>query len=73
MRQHISFSELKIWNECAFKHKLTYIDGLKGFKGNEHTAFGTAMHYVCENVFDQKTNLSTMFQQKFLEELTTYN
>ena len=70
MRQHISFSELKIWNECAFKHKLTYIDGLKGFKGNEHTAFGTAMHYVCENVFDQKTNLSTMFQQKFLEELT---
>ena len=70
MRQHISFSELKIWNECAFKHKLTYIDGLKGFRGNEHTAFGTAMHYVCENVFDQKTNLSTMFQQKFLEELT---
>ena len=70
MRQHISFSELKIWNECAFKHKLTYIDGLRGFKGNEHTAFGTAMHYVCENVFDQKTNLSTMFQQKFLEELT---
>ena len=70
MRQHISFSELKIWNECAFKHKLTYIDGLRGFKGNEHTAFGTAMHYVCENVFDQKTNLSTMFQQKFLDELT---
>tara|TARA_R100000426_G_scaffold15593_1_gene14586 strand:- start:298 stop:1056 length:759 start_codon:yes stop_codon:yes gene_type:complete len=70
MRQHISFSELKIWNECAFKHKLTYIDGIRGFKGNEHTAFGTAMHYVCENVFDQKTNLSTMFQQKFLEELT---
>jgi len=70
MRKHISFSELKIWNECAFKHKLVYIDGVKKFKGSEHTAFGTAMHYVCENVFDSKNDLSTMFQQKFLEELT---
>lgn len=70
MRKHISFSELKTWYECAFKHKLVYIDKIKQFKGSEHTAFGTAMHYVCENVFDQKNNLSTMFQQKFLEELT---
>ncbi len=70
MRQHISFSELKIWNECAFKHKLVYIDGVKEFKGSEHTAFGTAMHYVCENIFDQSNDFSTMFQQKFLEELT---
>ena len=44
----ISFSEFKIWNECAFKHKLVYIDGLKSFQGNEYTAFGTAMHHVCE-------------------------
>ena len=70
MRKHISFSELKVWAECAFKHKLVYIDKIKEFKGSEHTAFGTAMHYVCENVFDQKSNLSTMFQQKFLDELT---
>jgi len=70
MRQHISFSELKIWNECAFKHKLVYIDGVKKFKGSEHTAFGTAMHYVCENMFDQTNDLSNIFQNKFLEELT---
>ena len=47
---HVSFSELKIWNDCPFKHKLAYIDGIKGFKGNEYTAFGTAIHDVCENV-----------------------
>ena len=70
MRKHISFSELKVWNDCAFKHKLVYIDEIKEFKGSEHTAFGTAMHYVCENIFDGKKDLLTIFQQKFLEELT---
>jgi len=47
---HISYSELKNWNDCPFKHKITYIDGIKGFKGNEYTAFGTAIHDVCENL-----------------------
>tara|TARA_Y100000034_G_C6838975_1_gene379384 strand:- start:248 stop:1015 length:768 start_codon:yes stop_codon:yes gene_type:complete len=69
MRPHISFSELKIWNECPYKHKLVYIDDIKEFKGNEHTAFGTAMHHVCENVFDEKNNLKQLFEIKFLEEL----
>ena len=49
-QKKISFSELKIWTECAFKHKLAYIDGLKHFSGNEYTAFGTAVHYVCETL-----------------------
>jgi len=46
---HISFSELKNWNFCPFYHKLTYIDKIKGFQGNEYTAFGTAIHTICEN------------------------
>ena len=45
---HISYSELKDWATCAFYHKLTRIDKLAGFKGNAFTAFGTAMHSVCE-------------------------
>ena len=45
---HISFSELKNWTKCAFYHKLVNIDKLKGFVGSEHTAFGTAIHEVCE-------------------------
>ena len=45
---HISYSELKDWVTCAFYHKLTRIDKLKGFKGNEFTAFGSAIHAVCE-------------------------
>tara|TARA_B100000886_G_scaffold310842_1_gene245833 strand:+ start:5862 stop:6623 length:762 start_codon:yes stop_codon:yes gene_type:complete len=45
---HISYSELKDWSFCAFYHKLTRIDGIDGFTGNEYTAFGSAIHSVCE-------------------------
>ena len=48
MRSHISFSEMKIWDECPYKHKLVYKDKIKQFLGNEYTAFGTAIHHVCE-------------------------
>jgi RecB family exonuclease len=47
-KPHISFSELKDWNTCAFYHKLVHHDKLKGFRGNEYTAFGSAIHTVCE-------------------------
>jgi len=51
---HISFSELKIWNECPFKHKLVHIDKIKAFIGNEYTAFGTALHTVCEEALESE-------------------
>ena len=69
IRKHISFSELKIWNECPYKHKLVYLEKVKEFKGNEHTAFGTAMHHVCENlVVNSKADYKNLFNTKFLEE-----
>ena len=49
-RTHISFSELKIWNDCPWKHKLVYLDKIDSFKGNEHTAFGNAIHDTCEHM-----------------------
>ena len=64
---HISFSALKKWNDCPFAYKLAYVDGIKKFFGNEHTAFGTAMHSSCEdeiNGVEVKT-----FDEYFLEEL----
>lgn len=74
MRQHISFSELKIWNECPYKHKLVYIDEAKKFLGNEYTAFGTAIHEVCEKsvLGEIDRNFATLndcFNNKFLKEL----
>lgn len=45
---YISYSELKDWVTCPFYHKLVHLDNLKSFKGNEYTAFGKAIHHVCE-------------------------
>ena len=48
----VSYSELKVWNECPYKHKLIYIDKIKEFVGNEHTAFGHAIHDTCEKTLN---------------------
>ena len=69
---HISFSELKIWSECPFKHKLMYIDKIKGFIGNEYTAFGGAIHSLCENALLGKLpeeDYEEYFQHAFRAEL----
>ena len=67
---HISFSELKLWNECAWKHKLVYLDGIKAFEGNEHAAFGTAIHSTCEQLVENNIkNAPEYFQKEFLKEL----
>ena len=72
---HISFSELKSWNQCAFYHKLTYIDRVSIFKGNEYTAFGKSIHEAYEhstNCLKDGTdhgNLAKRFEEEFLNEL----
>jgi len=72
---HISYSELKEWTDCPWKHKLNYIDKIKQFKGNEHTAFGSALHTVCEVIvqdYDQNKNsqgLHELFEQEFIQNL----
>ena len=72
---HISYSELKNWDFCPFYHKLVRIDGLKAFKGNEYTAFGNAIHDVCEKKllkedFDARETFIKEFQKalKYLED-----
>jgi len=63
---HISYSELKNWVLCPFYHKLVNIDKLKGFKGNEYTAFGTAIHSVCESkLLKEQINDEEFFVSSF--------
>jgi hypothetical protein len=62
---HISYSELKDWTFCAFYHKLTRIDKIGGFKGNLFTAFGTAIHDVCEKKLSQEDVNDEYFIQQF--------
>ena len=61
---HISYSEMKDWAFCAFYHKLTRIDKVKGFKGNAFTAFGTAVHTICERkLLKKKANEETFVKE----------
>ena len=62
---HISYSELKDWVFCAFYHKLTRVDKLKGFKVNAFTAFGTAIHDVCEKKLLREEIDEDYFIQQF--------
>lgn len=67
---HVSFSALKNWNQCPFYYKLTYVDRIKGFEGNHYTAFGTALHTVCENILNGNSGSpNEMFDTEFLKEL----
>ncbi len=69
---HISFSALKSWDQCPYYFKLLYIDRIRKFEGNVYTAFGSAMHEVCEHVLVgswQESEAPIRFEQSFLEEL----
>ena len=70
--KRISFSELKNWKECPHRHKLIHIDKLPYFEGNEFTAFGTAIHAVCEEIIiDSNKDAINIFELNFLNELIT--
>jgi ATP-dependent exoDNAse (exonuclease V) beta subunit len=70
--KRISFSELKNWKECPHRHKLIHIDKVPYFEGNEFTAFGTAIHEVCEKIIPTSdTNGLSVFNKSFLRELKT--
>ena len=68
---HISYSELKNWHHCPFYHKLVNIEKLKVFEGNEYTAFGTALHSVCEDLLTDEVDIPKpeLFNQKFRDEI----
>jgi ATP-dependent exoDNAse (exonuclease V) beta subunit len=67
---HISYSEFKNWDFCPFYHKLTYIDKLRIFEGNEYTAFGTSLHLVCEELTkDKNVDYKKIFLESFAEEV----
>ena len=72
--KHISYSELRIWAECPFKHKLMYIDRVKGFVGNEFTAFGKAIHELCEySIVGILEDQEDFFNLAFERELSAIN
>jgi len=68
---HISYSELKDWDFCPFYHKLTRVDKIDGFTGNEYTAFGSALHSVCEKKLLQKEVENDFFVKELKKNIAT--
>lgn len=48
-KPHISYSEVKIWKECAWRHKLSYIEGVDMSKPSQHLVYGTMVHSCVEH------------------------
>src|SRR5215469_10120888 len=62
---HTSFSEVRDWDECSFRHKLKYVDKVGENLPGVHADFGTAIHACVENFLktrsiDKKVFLNTL-------------
>lgn len=47
-KPHVSFSEVKLWKECSFRHQLVHIKKIDLSKPSPVLDFGTAVHASCE-------------------------
>ena len=54
-KPHISYSEVRSWKECAWRHKLIYIDKIDLFKPSPNIDFGTHVHAECEEYLVKRT------------------
>ena len=54
-KPHISYSEIKTWDECPKKHKLMYVDKIQTFVDNPYSDFGTIIHEEIEYFLKNKS------------------
>jgi hypothetical protein len=48
-KAHVSFSEVKLWKECPWRHKLIHIDKISIQEPNQHLHYGTTVHSCIEH------------------------
>ena len=54
-KPHISFSEIKNWKECPYRHKLVYVDKIDLSEPSPYLDFGTAVHEGCETLLENRS------------------
>ena len=68
--EHISYSELKDWAQCPHYHHKAWVEKVASFEGNEYTAFGSAIHEVCEKkLLKEDIDEAELFQIGFKQKL----
>lgn len=53
-KSHLSFSEIKMWKECSWKHKLFHIDKINLQEESPHLHYGTIVHGAIENFLQNR-------------------
>jgi len=54
-KKHTSFSEVKTWKECSWRHKLSHIDKIDEFdQPSPYLYFGTCVHEGAESILNGK-------------------
>jgi len=54
-KPHISFSEIKNWKECPYRHKLIYVDKIDVSEPSPYLDFGTTVHEGCETLLESRS------------------
>ena len=70
-KPHISYSEVKTWKECPWRHKLMYVDKLETWEDNPYAEFGTIIHDTIEEYLKtgvmNTDSVETRLQEKWDE------
>jgi len=53
-KPHVSYSEVKNWRECSWRHRLIYVKKVDVFKPSPFLDFGTAVHAACESFLETR-------------------
>ena len=64
-KPHVSFSEVKVWKECSYRHKLAYVDKLDSYEANPYADYGTTFAKEWHQVFfhDPEGNVIEVHQK----------
>ena len=72
LKEHVSYSEVRQWKECPWRHKLLYIDKLSTFEESPHLHYGTIIHDACEHYLKTKELKIEEAQKKIKEAWDEY-
>ena len=54
-KPHVSYSEVRNWKECPYRHKLLHIDKIDLFKPSPYLDFGINVHEGCESYLNTRS------------------
>jgi len=72
LKEHVSYSEIKQWKECGWRHKLIYIDKIQTFEESPHLHYGTIVHDACEHFLKTKELKIEEMKQSIRDAWNTY-